>query len=147
VPIVIVIERLSIRAAIRRSWSLTIGYFWKTLGIQLLVAVIISAVSNIVSLPLSFILGLAGGLLNPQADEGVGIAVIVVAYILSIVVSVVVGAVSAVVQSATTALIYIDIRMRKEGLDLELARFVEARQAGVPVPDPYLLRQAAPTPA
>ena len=144
VPIAIVIERLSIRSAIRRSWSLTTGYFWKTLGIQLLVGVIISAVSNIVSLPLSFILGLAGGLLNPQGDQGVAITVFVVAYILTIVVSVVVGAVSAVVQSATTALIYIDIRMRKEGLDLELARFVEARQAGVTsIPDPYLLRQAA----
>jgi hypothetical protein len=38
-----------------------------------------------------------------------------------------------------TALIYIDLRMRKEGLDLQLMRFVDARQAGnADVPDPYL---------
>jgi len=43
------------------------------------------------------------------------------------------------VMSATTAVIYIDLRMRKEGLDLELIRFVEARSAGEPEPpDPYL---------
>jgi len=148
VPAVIVIERLPIRQAVRRSWSLTLGYFWKTLGIQLLVGVIISAVSNIVSIPISIVIGLAGALIDPTGgDQTTAIVIVVVAYILTIVVSVVVGAVSAVVQSATTALIYIDIRMRKEGLDLELARFVEARQAGnTSVPDPYLLRQA-PSPA
>ena len=44
-------------------------------------------------------------------------------------------------QSSATALLYIDLRMRKEGLDLELVRFVEARQAGdTSVPDPYLPR-------
>ena len=146
VPTVIVIERLSIRNAVARSWSLTKGYFWKTLGIQLLVGVIISTVSNIVSFPLSFVMGLAGGLLNSQGDVGVGLTIAIVTTLLTVVVSVVVGAVSAVVQSATTALIYIDIRMRKEGLDLELARFVEARQAGIAsVPDPYLLRQSVPT--
>ena len=50
----------------------------------------------------------------------------------------IVGAVASVVQSATTALIYIDLRMRKEGLDLELVQFVESAQSGRNiVPDPY----------
>ena len=35
------------------------------------------------------------------------------------------------------AVIYIDLRMRREGLDLELQRFVEQRDAGQPVGDPY----------
>ncbi|MCU1402338.1 MAG: integral rane protein, partial [Microbacteriaceae bacterium] len=51
---------------------------------------------------------------------------------------VVFGSIGAVVQSATVARLYIDLRMRKEGLDLERARFVEARQAGATdLPDPY----------
>ncbi len=51
-------------------------------------------------------------------------------------------------QSSATALIYIDLRMRKEGLDVELVRFVEARQAGdASVPDPYLLRSGEHVPA
>ena len=38
-----------------------------------------------------------------------------------------------------SSLIYIDIRMRKEGLDLELMHFVEAKAAGTPgVENPYL---------
>ena len=51
-------------------------------------------------------------------------------YIVTILVALVFGAIAAVVQTATTGLIYIDLRMRKEGLDLELTRFVEARNAG-----------------
>ena len=48
------------------------------------------------------------------------------------------------VQSAATALIYLDLRIRREGLDLELARFVEAKQSGdQAVPDPYLTSQLA----
>lgn len=142
VPSVIVIERLPLRYAVPRAWTLTHGYFWKTLGIQLLVAVLLSTVSSIISLPFTFLLGLAAGLLNPNADVLTATIVLVLIYAITLLVSVVFGAISAVVQSATTALIYIDIRMRKEGLDLELARFVEARQAGdTSVADPYLARQ------
>ena len=58
-----------------------------------------------------------------------------------IIVTVIVSAIGLIVQSSAIALIYIDLRMRKEGLDLELARFVEARQAGnASVTDPYLPR-------
>jgi hypothetical protein len=42
------------------------------------------------------------------------------------------------VQASSTALIYIDLRMRKEALDLQLIRFVEARQVGDDsITDPY----------
>ena len=61
---------------------------------------------------------------------------------LTILIGLVLGAVADVVQSAATALIYIDLRMRKEGLDLELARFVEsAPGAGE---DPYLAKAGTP---
>lgn len=147
VPSVLVLERLPLRHAIRRSWALTIGFFWKTLGIQLLVAFILSAVSYVISLPISIVLVLGVGLFNPNGDTTAATVAIVVGYVLTIAVSVVFGAITAVVQSAVTGLIYIDIRMRKEGLDIELSRFVEARQAGdTSVPDPYLLRQQ-PVPA
>jgi len=57
-----------------------------------------------------------------------------------------VGSVTAIITSASTALIYIDLRMRKEGLDLDLVRFVEARQGGdSSVPDPYLVAGASRT--
>lgn len=148
VPSALMLERLPLRAAIARSWSLTTGYFWKTLGIQLLVSVIVQTVSTIVTTPLSMVFGLGAGLINPNEDQTGLIVGAVVLYLLTIIVSVVFAAIAAVVQSATTALIYIDIRMRKEGLDLELSRFVEARQAGdTTVPDPYLQRATAAQPA
>lgn len=140
VPSVLMLERLPLRAALSRSWSLTRGYFWRTLGIQLLVSVIVQVVTTIISTPLQILLGFGSALINPNEDETGVIVTVVVLYLVTIIVAVVFGAIAAVVQAATTSLIYIDIRMRKEGLDLELTRFVEARQAGDSgVPDPYLV--------
>jgi hypothetical protein len=54
------------------------------------------------------------------------------------VVTVLVGAIGIVMQSASLALIYVDIRMRKEGLDLELMQFVEQKAAGATnIENPY----------
>lgn len=146
VPSVLMLERLPLRAAIARSWSLTTGYFWRTFGIQLLVVVIVQTVAGIVTTPLSLLVGLGTGLLNPNGEQSAFVAAAVIAYALTFVVSIVFGAISSVVQGATPALIYIDLRMRTEGLDLELSRFVEARQAGdTSVTDPYLVRASGGT--
>jgi hypothetical protein len=141
VPSVLMLERLPLRAALARSWSLTTGYFWKTLGIQLLVSVIVQTVAGIIATPLQLVFTFGTFLINPNEDQTGLIIAGVVLYILTIVLTIVFGAIAAVVQAATSALIYIDLRMRKEGLDLELSRFVEARQAGdTSVADPYLPR-------
>jgi hypothetical protein len=141
VPSVLMLERLPLRSALARSWSLTTGYFWKTLGIQLLVVVILQAVTGIISAPLQLILGFGAALINPTGDQTAAIVGFVVIYVLTIAVSIVFGAIAQVVQAATAALIYIDLRMRKEGLDLQLTQFVEARQAGdASITDPYLVR-------
>ncbi len=143
VPSALMIERLTLRAAIARSWSLTNGFFWRSFGILILVAFIINTATSIITTPLQLIAGLGTGLLNPNGDVGAAAVSGIVISLLVVLVSVVFGAIAAVVQSATAALIYIDLRMRKEGLDLELARFVEARQSGATeVPDPYLPRFA-----
>ncbi len=149
VPSALMIERLSIRESVARSWSLTRGAFWKTFGIIALVSVIIGVVSQVISAPLSFLGPMATTLLDPNRQNGQNIVVVtIVITVLALVISVVFQAITSVVQSATTALIYIDLRIRKEGLDLELARFVEARQAGdSSVPDPYLSHRLPPFPA
>jgi hypothetical protein len=140
VPSVLMLERLPLRAAIGRSWSLTRGFFWKTLGIQLLVNVIVSTALQIISLPVSLVFNIGSGLLNPNGDASTITVTSVVALIVLGITTIVLGAIGLVTQSAVVALIYIDIRMRKEGLDLELLRFVEARQAGdASVGDPYLV--------
>ena len=139
VPSVIVLERQGIRASVRRSWSLTVGYFWRTFGVQLLVSAVVNVVSQIVTTPLSLLFGAAVSLVDPNAAFD-GYLPSIILYVLTILIGLVLGAVAAVVQSATSALIYIDLRMRKEGLDLELARFVEAAPGSGE--DPYLSKTA-----
>lgn len=146
VPSILVLERAKLGTAIGRSWSLTNGYFWRTFGIQLLVAVIISFALQLITTPLSLIAMLTLGLVNPNgADSATAITVGLVLTVLSYLVTIAAGALGAVVQSATPALLYIDLRIRKEGLDLELIRFIEERQAGaVNQPDPYRRHEPAP---
>ena len=140
VPSVLMIERLSIRDSVARSWSLTRGYFWRTFGITLLVAAIIGFVSQVASIPLSIVTQFATVLFDPQGQKGSGVTVLlVVVSLLAVVIAVVIQSITSVVQSATTGLIYLDLRIRKEGLDLELVRYVEARQSGnSSVVDPLL---------
>ncbi|GGF01166.1 hypothetical protein [Mycetocola zhadangensis] len=148
VPSVIVLERASMGAAIRRSWRLTDGYFWRTLGVQYLIAFIVGTVSQVVLTPVSVLYVMALSAVDPtgtSAESWVGPLVL---YAIMIVLSLLVGSITSVVSSAAIALIYVDLRMRKEGLDLELIRFVEARQTGnATVEDPYLLQASGrPTP-
>jgi len=138
VPSILMLERLTLWASIGRSWSLTRGYFWKTLGITLLVNVIVQTASQVISVPISLISTLASSLINVNGEEETAIVVGVITVALSGVVSIVVGAVASVLASSVLTLIYLDIRFRKEGLDLELSRYVEARQTGdSSVTNPY----------
>lgn len=140
VPSVLVLERAPLGTALRRSWLLTQGSFWRTLGVLLLVAVMIQVAAQVVTAPVSFLLPVLLGVLAPTGSEDptTAIVVAVVAYLVTIVLSSVVGAIGSVVQSATTALLYVDLRTRREGLDLGLTRHVELRDAGATdLPDPW----------
>jgi hypothetical protein len=140
VPSLIVLEKLGVRASVIRSWSLTRGYFWRTLGMLLLIGLIVQVISQVVSFPVSLVLGFGTVLVDPNGaflEESTIITVVV-----SLLIAIPIAAVAAVVQSAAVALIYLDLRMRKEGLDLELARYVESAAQGLDVPDPYLAAAA-----
>ncbi len=139
VPAAILVERRSIRDAVARSWRLTRGFFWRILGITMLVAVILGIVSQVVTAPISFLGGFAQVLVNPNGDAEASVGFVIVLMIVSLALSTVVTAITLVAQSAVPALLYLDVRMRSEGLDLELQRWVEDRAAGQPVPEnPYL---------
>ncbi|WP_345763859.1 hypothetical protein [Diaminobutyricibacter sp. McL0608] len=146
VPSAIVLERLGIGASMARSWGLTRGFFWKTLGVIVLIGLIVYFVTQIITTPIALVGGFVTILVNPTglgpSASDPSVAQVFLSQlginVISTVVSAVIGAVMAVVQSSAVALIYLDLRMRKEGLDLHLIRFVEARQSGVAgLPDPY----------
>ncbi|MGB3414600.1 MAG: glycerophosphoryl diester phosphodiesterase membrane domain-containing protein [Microbacteriaceae bacterium] len=143
----IMLEKMTVRQAIKRSWSLTNKNFWRAAGPQLLVSIILSFVSQIVSAPLSFLLVIVISMMAPLGGgvmDGGMVTLLIVFALITIVVGLIVAAITLVAQTASTALVYLDLRMRKEGLDLEMVRYVENKQSGVQDnPDPYL---SAPNP-
>lgn len=138
VPSVLMGERVSLRESVARSWKLTDGYFWRTFGIQLLVSAILGVAMQVITVPIQLLAPMAVFLIDPNGTGNpVAVIVMVAIYLLSMLVVLVMSSVALVVQSATTGLIYVDLRMRKEGLDLDLARYVEEVGAGQVPPDPY----------
>ncbi|WP_348786859.1 hypothetical protein [Leifsonia sp. NPDC080035] len=144
VPSAIVIERLPLGAAIVRAWRLTNRNFWRTFGVIALIWLIVYAVTQIITVPFSFVGGMLGGIFAPTSlstQDPSSFSAVVAGQLgitlVSSIVGAIIGAIGSVVQTAAVALIYIDLRMRKEGLDLELVRFVEARQTGQDLPDPF----------
>lgn len=125
-PPAIVLERRGVRASLRRSRQLVRGAWWRTFGILLLVNVIAQVLANILSVPFVVLTLLAAWLtgdgngLNPYE-----ILPLLVTAVGTIVASTVTWPFTAV----STALLYVDRRIRREALDLELAR-----AAGVALP-------------
>ena len=134
VPSIITIEQRGVFASLKRSWLLSRGAFGRTFGTLALVVLIVNVASGIVQIPVQFASGLVGSIFAPTGDPTVTIATIIGSNLVGLVLSTVIGAISLVIISGTTALLYIDRRMRVEGLDLELAHYVELRQSGARVP-------------
>jgi hypothetical protein len=146
-PSVIVVERLGVFAALGRSWRLTRGSFWRTFGVLALVAVVCSAASAVVTIPLQLIYYIVLGIISPtgQLQSGGAITVTVVYYVISLIVGTLIGSVTAVVEAASATTVYLDLRMRREGLDADLRRVVDERAAGVQdARDPFATPAANP---
>jgi hypothetical protein len=109
----LVLERTGVLASVRRAGRLSHRQFWRLLGVMLLTTLVVGVVSQVVAVPLG-LLGLAGPLLLPGTG---GALVLVFSSYLS---QVVVGAVTTPFTSAVVALQYVDQRIRKEGLDVQL---------------------------
>ncbi|MFD4959937.1 glycerophosphoryl diester phosphodiesterase membrane domain-containing protein [Microbacterium sp. NPDC058389] len=138
-PSAIIVEHATILQALSRSWTLTRGRFWPALGVILVISVIFGAVAQVVSLPFSFLsAGLTTIIAPTGAAEPTAVIGVLVTVLLAQMVTLLLQSVAVVVQSTATALIYIDCRMRREGLDLDLLAYVERRDAGATaLADPY----------
>ena len=139
-PAAIILEGATIRGAVAPSWILTRGRFWSTFGVFVLIQMIFGALAQLIAIPFSIAGSLLGGILAPTGDTGVtGSIGLIVTSVLVQIISLLIQSVALVVQSTATTLIYIDCRMRHEGLDLDLLTYVERRDAGhAALPDPYL---------
>ncbi|WP_337063166.1 glycerophosphoryl diester phosphodiesterase membrane domain-containing protein [Kineococcus sp. G2] len=114
----LLLEGLSARRAMGRSWRLTRGAFWRTLGVLLLTAVVVGAVVTAVSVPFT----LVGGFLGAFLDSGTSDRSLWLSQGVATLGSVVGSVVGYPFLASVTALVYVDLRMRREGLDVELHR-------------------------
>lgn len=138
-PAAIILEHASVFGAIARSWTLIRGRFWPALGVIVLISLVFGVVGQVVGIPFTIIAAGFGTVIAPTGDPGAtGIVAIIVTGLLTQAVTLLIQSMALIVQATAAALIYIDCRMRREGLDLDLLAYVERRDAGATgLPDPY----------
>ncbi len=119
----LMLEKSSVITSLRRSSRLVEGSWWRIFGITALTALITTFVSAIIVGPLTAV-GLAIGLADSGVEglENGTAATGWAALILSAVGAVIAQTVTMPIQSGVTVLLYVDQRIRREALDLELAR-------------------------
>lgn len=125
-PAAIVVENIGAIAAIKRSWQLTRSNWWRTFGISILAAIIAGVIGSVITTPVAFLAGLlapvmAGG--EPTAGQTVGIFFATQG--IAMIVGALVGAITLAFQTGVMGLIYVDLRMRRDGLDITLLKDAE----------------------
>jgi hypothetical protein len=113
-PAVATLEPIGPLHALRRSWFLSTGHRWRILGLQLLLLILNLVVSSLFSLVF-----ISEVLIGDQ----------VVRFVLQQGVSLIANIAWAPIQWATLAVLYFDLRVRKEALDLQLAAEALPREA------------------
>ena len=111
------LEGLGIRAALGRSFRLTRRSFWRLFGILLLTTAVVYAVVTAVSVPFSAIGQVVAVAVGDDRTWGFALS-----QGISTLGTVVGSVVGYPFLASVTALLYVDLRMRREGLDVELHR-------------------------
>ncbi|GAB2847090.1 glycerophosphoryl diester phosphodiesterase membrane domain-containing protein [Streptomyces deserti] len=129
----LMLEKQGIVKAMSRSAKLVRGSWWRVFGIQLLATIIANVVASIIVIPFTFLAAaLSGdgvsGFLSGAAD--IGWTFLIVSGIGSVIGSMITFPITA----GVAVLLYIDQRIRREALDLELARAagVQGHGSGTP---------------
>ena len=122
-PCALVLERTGIGTSLRRSGVLVRRDWWRVFGILLLTVVIGTFVSQVVQLPFGALgAGSVGGMFDPDND---------VLATRSLVLSAIGGGLAATLVAPFTAgvraLLYVDRRIRAEGLDVSLSAAAASR--------------------
>jgi hypothetical protein len=118
--------------AIRRSFDLTKGYFWRTFGIFLLVALLTYIIQAVPS-------GILGAIYGALTLRGGGVPDFVQQQIFTSVVSAITLVLVTPFQLIAYTLMYYDLRIRKEGFDLEQQARALASDANTGYTQPFNL--------
>ncbi len=106
----LVMEGVGVLESLKRSWVLVRRSWWRVLGILILAAIITSLLTTVVTVPITLIATLASGFSESFVPTvlATGVATLVA------------GIITLPFSAAVTGLLYIDLRMRREALDIEL---------------------------
>jgi hypothetical protein len=118
VPSALMLERAPLFTAIRRSFELTKSMFWRVLGILIVAGFISGVVNGVLQFPAQMIATVVGAVTMDSSQAVPSAAQVAV----STVGNIIAGTVSVPFLSCLTTILYIDVRMRREGLDVELAK-------------------------
>ena len=110
---VVMLERVGPVASLRRSWRLVRRSSWRVLGILLATALIVGIANVLINVPFS-VAGGTSSFATPQAHLSV------VGVIVSAVGGIVATTVTAPLLAGVVVLLYTDLRMRREGMDIKL---------------------------
>ncbi|MEU6104236.1 glycerophosphoryl diester phosphodiesterase membrane domain-containing protein [Streptomyces flaveolus] len=127
----LMLEKQGIKKAMGRSTKLVNGSWWRVFGIQLLATVIANIVASIIVIPFTFLAAtLSGDGVSGFLEGGgdLGWTFLVVSGVGSVIGSMITFPITA----GVTVLLYIDQRIRREALDLELARAAGIQGPGSP---------------
>lgn len=120
----VILENLGVGQAFTRSWRLTAGTpFWRILGLRLLTAIAIGIAGSIITAPLAILAGALAFTGLPLDQMYVWQAV------LTGVSGVIAGAVTTPITAGIDALLYVDQRIRREGLDVQLIQTAQGTAA------------------
>jgi hypothetical protein len=120
---VVVLERERAVRSLGRSWRLVYRSFWRVFGITLLAALIVLVTTAVLQIPFSVLGALAGGSGGASLAGGSlvgGTGGSVAGLIIGAIGGIVAGSVARPISAGVAVLLYVDMRMRKEGLDLVL---------------------------
>ncbi|MFI5986513.1 hypothetical protein ACIBEA_37340 [Streptomyces sp. NPDC051555] len=116
----LMLEKATVMKSLARSAKLVQGAWWRIFGISILTGLIVGVISMIIAVPFTVLAIVFGGgfdamIAGDTPDSW--------AYLLiSAIGGVIAMAITMPMQSGVTVLLYIDQRIRREALDLELAR-------------------------
>lgn len=143
VPSILVLERAKFRDALVRSWRLTRGRFWVAWGVTFLIGAIMGLAMQVVNIPVALLSSMLGTVIAPTGStDPSAILGFVFALLAPQILLLVLQAITLVVQSTAGTLVYLDCRMRYEGLDQALISHVERRDLGwseEQLGDPFIL--------
>jgi hypothetical protein len=133
-PAVVVVEELGALDSLGRSWQLTRNNWWRLLGITLVVSFMVGIIAQVVMIPVSLLSSFYTTVVSPHGGSGQALMTAIVTGVATAVIGALVGAVGFAFQTSVMALLYLDLRMRWDGLDIALLRQLEsgADPDGVP---------------